>query len=177
MGDATTAQGVLIDSFTRVAEMVPKALHGLSGDDLAHRPGGTGNSIAWLVWHLARIEDAQVIDMAGGEQEWTEGGWYDRSGLTFGADEHGYGHTSAQVDEVAAVTGDLLAGYHAAVHAHTVEYLEGLDPEELGRVVDPNWNPPVTVSVRLVSVVADELQHLGQASYVRGLLGHDGDLE
>jgi hypothetical protein len=37
-------------------------------------------------------------------------------------------------------------------------------------VVDLNWDPPVTLAVRLVSVINDDLQHGGQAAYVRGML-------
>lgn len=40
--------------------------------------------------------------------------------------------------------------------------------DELSRVVDTSWNPPVTVSARLVSIVDDCAQHLGQAAYLRG---------
>ena len=49
-------------------------------------------------------------------------------------------------------------------------YLATLDDDDLDRVVDTRWDPPVTVGVRLVSVIADDLQHVGQAAYVRGLL-------
>jgi hypothetical protein len=42
-------------------------------------------------------------------------------------------------------------------------------PADLDRVVDKRWDPPVTLGVRLVSVVDDDAQHVGQAAYVRGL--------
>jgi len=64
---------------------------------------------------------------------------------------------------------DLLAGYYHAVHKMTLEYIASVSTEELARVVDPNWNPPVTASVRLVSIIDDCAQHLGQAAYVRGI--------
>jgi hypothetical protein len=48
--------------------------------------------------------------------------------------------------------------------------VRSLSEADLTRVVDRNWDPPVTVSVRLVSVIADDLQHVGQAAYVRGIL-------
>jgi hypothetical protein len=41
--------------------------------------------------------------------------------------------------------------------------------DELGRVVDTHWTPPVTASARLVSIVDDAAQHLGQAAYIRGI--------
>ena len=68
----------------------------------------------------------------------------------------------------------LLAGYHADVHALSLRYLHGVDADELARVVDASWDPPVTASVRLVSVLGDCLQHLGQASYVAGLAQRAG---
>jgi hypothetical protein len=40
-------------------------------------------------------------------------------------------------------------------------------------VVDDSWDPPVTVSIRLVSILADDLQHAGQAAYARGVLPQD----
>ena len=66
---------------------------------------------------------------------------------------------------------DLLVGYQDAVHARTLDYLATVDADELGRVVDRRWDPPVTAGARLVSVLGDCLQHLGQASYVKGLPG------
>ena len=80
----------------------------------------------------------------------------------------GYGQNS---DEVAAVTAspNLLLGYHDAVHDETVRFLGGLEAGDLDRIVDERWDPPVTLAVRLVSVVADDLEHAGQAAFVRGL--------
>ena len=64
---------------------------------------------------------------------------------------------------------DLLAGYYHAVHKETLEYLASVSADELARVVDRNWNPPVTASARLVSIIDDAAQHLGQAAYIRGI--------
>ena len=41
---------------------------------------------------------------------------------------------------------------------------------DLERVVDTSWDPPVTLGVRLISVISDDLQHAGQAAYAAGLL-------
>jgi hypothetical protein len=51
----------------------------------------------------------------------------------------------------------------------TLEYVAGVTDEELARIVDENWNPPVTASGRLVSIIDDCAQHLGQAAYIRGI--------
>jgi uncharacterized damage-inducible protein DinB len=165
----TPAQ-LLTDAFERIAEGVPGVVEGLDEDQLTWRPGPDANHIAWLVWHLTRIQDDHVADVAGLEQVWTAQGFYDRFGLPFEPGDTGYGHTSEQVAQVRAPA-ELLTAYLTAVHEQTTAYLAGVTADDLDRVVDTRWDPPVTLGVRLVSVVDDDLQHLGQAAYVRGLLG------
>jgi hypothetical protein len=160
---------LLAEAFGRVHEVVLGAVRGLSEDELAFRPEGRGNSIAWLVWHLTRIQDDHVAAVAGTGQAWTAEGWAGRFGLPFPAGETGYGHTSAEVAAV-RVPADLLTGYYEAVHGHTIKYVQGLGAADLDRVVDEHWDPPVTLGVRLASVISDDLQHGGQAAYLRGLL-------
>jgi uncharacterized damage-inducible protein DinB len=160
---------LLAEAFGRIHGVVLGAVRGLSEEELAFRPEKRCNSIAWLVWHLTRIQDDHVAAVAGTEQAWMAEGWADRFGLPFSPSETGYGHTSAEVAAVRAPA-DLLVGYYEAVHAHTVKYVQGLAEADLDRVVDLNWDPPVTLAVRLVSVINDDLQHGGQAAYVRGML-------
>lgn len=64
----------------------------------------------------------------------------------------------------------MLLDYHRAVVDRSLAYLRGLSAADLDRVVDENWDPPVTLGVRLVSVLDDDFQHAGQAAYVRGLI-------
>ncbi|GAB3828534.1 mycothiol transferase [Kribbella italica] len=161
---------VLIDAFSRIQEVVHETVEGLQDDVLSTRPNDAGNSIAWLVWHLTRIQDDHLADAGGYEQAITADGWHERLGLPFDPSDTGYGHTP---EDVAAVklSASQLTGYYDAVHARSVQYLETLTDDELERVVDKRWNPPVTLGVRLNSVLSDDLQHAGQAAYVRGLLG------
>jgi hypothetical protein len=164
---------LLLDAFGRVRETVEATLDGLDGAALALRPDGTGNSIAWLVWHLGRVEDAQVADVAGREQVWTGQDFVGRFALPLTANDTGYGHSSEQVDAVRAEPG-LLLEYYDAVHRQTVEFLETLSDGDLDRIVDTRWDPPVTLGVRLVSTLADCLQHVGQAAYAKGLKPRQG---
>jgi hypothetical protein len=164
-----TPQVVLDDAFTRIRDNVHGVVAGLSVDQLSWRPDGHGNSIAWLVWHLTRIQDDHVAGVAGSEQVWMSEGWAERFALPFDAGSTGYGHSGDDVSAV-NVDGDLLVGYHDAAHARTAGYLSEIDGGDLDRVVDDRWDPPVTLAVRLVSVVGDDFQHVGQAAYVRGLL-------
>jgi hypothetical protein len=164
-----TVADILTDAFGRVRGVVRQVVKGLTPDQLAWRLDPAANSIAWLVWHLTRIQDDHVADVAGTEQVWTSGGWVERFGLPFHGSATGYGHSA---DEVAAVrvSADLLTDYYDAVHDRTIEFVSGLTDKDLPRIVDPSWDPPVTLGVRLVSVVSDNLQHAGQAAFVRGVL-------
>jgi Protein of unknown function (DUF664) len=110
-----------------------------------------------------------VAGLHGGEQVWKAGGWAKRFDLPLDDADTGYGHGP---EDVAAVVADaqMLLGYFEDVHQRTQRYVAGLSEADLGRVVDRDWDPPVTVGVRLVSVIADDLQHAGQAAYVRGIL-------
>ncbi|GGO73929.1 mycothiol transferase [Nocardioides deserti] len=164
-----TPAELLKESFGRVVESGTAVVDGLSEDQLVHRPAPGTNPIAWLVWHLARVQDDHVAEVAGREQVWTAQGFADRFGLPFERDATGYGQSDEEVGQVRA-SADLLAAYLRAVHEQTVAYLDTTTADDLDRVVDEQWDPPVTLGVRLVSVVNDDTQHVGQAAYVRGLL-------
>jgi hypothetical protein len=161
---------LLLDGFDRISEELRVAVDGLSPDQLAHRIAPGANPIGWLAWHLLRIQDDHVADVAGREQVWTAEGWADRFGLDLDPRATGYGMDDDEVDRVRVPSADLLLGYAEAVSARTAEFLRGVEAEDLDRVVDESWDPPVTLGVRLVSVLSDDLQHVGQAAYVRGLL-------
>ena len=166
-----TPAELLADAFTRIREGVERVVVGLDAEQLAQRPAEGANTVGWLVWHLARVQDDHVADAAGLEQVWTSQGWHERLGLPFEPAETGYGHSAEEVAQVRGVEAEQLLGYLDAVHQQTLRYVEGLAPEDLDRVLDRHWDPPVTLGVRLVSVVNDDTQHLGQAAYARGLLG------
>ena len=169
----TTANQLLIDGFDRVRDTVQQAVEGLDEDRLAFRPDPDANSVAWLAWHLTRVQDDHVAGVAGGEQLWTVGGWVERFGLPFDVGAIGYGQTSEEVGRVRAGA-ELLVAYQDAVHRSTVDYLATLEDADYARVVDDRWDPPVTLAVRLLSVLNDTTQHAGQASYVRGLVDRRG---
>jgi len=165
--DAAT-QELLRDAFTRLIEHVDELTDGLTDDTSNYRPTADANSIAWLIWHSARVQDIQLADVAGAEQVWFRDDWVSRFGLDLPRNDTGYGHDAAKVAKVRAPAG-LLSGYYHAVHKLTVEYIASVTADELSRVVDTNWDPPVTASARLVSIIDDCAQHLGQAAYLRGI--------
>jgi uncharacterized damage-inducible protein DinB len=164
-----TIADVLTDAFERVREDVHATVDGLTDEQLAYRIDGTANSIAWLVWHLARVQDDHVCGAAGTEQAWTADGWAKRFNLPFSDRSIGYGDTSEDVAVVRA-SAELLTAYYDAVHERTLRYVAGLTDADLPRIVDEGWDPPVTLAVRLVSVISDDMEHVGQAAFVRGIL-------
>ncbi|KOT97896.1 MULTISPECIES: mycothiol transferase [Streptomyces] len=164
------AKDILIEGYGRIQEEVHAAVEGLDPDGLNARPAAGANSVAWLVWHLTRVQDDHVADAFGLDQVWLSGEWEKRFGLGLPRDDTGYGHSSAKVAKVRVDSAGLLTGYYDAVHEQTLRALRSLTAQDLERVVDDNWDPPVTLAVRLVSVLSDDLQHVGQAAYVRGLV-------
>ncbi|WP_413760164.1 mycothiol transferase [Streptomyces sp. MMBL 11-3] len=167
------AKDILVEAYGRIKDEVHAAVVGLSADELNARPGGRANSISWLVWHLTRVQDDHVADAFGLEQVWLSQGWADRFALPLDKGDTGYGHSPQQVAEVRVDADDLLTGYYDAVHEQTLRALRDLGADDLNRIVDENWTPAVTLGARLVSVLSDDLQHVGQAAYARGLSTDD----
>ncbi|MBT1098238.1 MULTISPECIES: mycothiol transferase [Streptomyces] len=164
------AKDILIEGYNRIREEVHAAVGGLAPDQLGARPAPGANSVAWLVWHLTRVQDDHIADAFEVDQVWLAQDWQKTFGLDLPRRDTGYGHTPAKVAKVQVDSGDLLTGYYDAVHAQTLDRLRDIAAKDLERVVDERWDPPVTLGVRLVSVLSDDLQHVGQAAYVRGLV-------
>lgn len=163
-----SASELITDGFGRVREVVHDVLAGLSIEDLTFRADERANSIGWLVWHLTRVQDDHVAAAFSLQQVWPEG-WQQRAGLPFAPMEIGYGQDPVEVAHV-RLPAEFLAGYHDATYAQTISAVRNLRDNDLTRVVDHTFDPPVTLGVRLVSIVSDDLQHAGQAAYVRGLV-------
>lgn len=160
---------VLIDEFERIRDAVYPAVSGLSVEELAYRPDSQSNSIAWLMWHLTRVQDQAVSALSGTEPVWLANGWFERFALPLDPSDTGYGHDPETVGTVTSSAAPLL-DYFEDVHQHTVSWVRSLDDTAMSRVLDQASLPPATVESRLVGVIVDDLQHAGQAAYVRGLV-------
>ncbi|MFI9644259.1 DinB family protein [Micromonospora sp. NPDC051925] len=161
---------LLTEVYGQLPDLVRAAVDGLSPDELCRAPGPGANPVGWLIWHLTRIQDQQIAELLGADQIGVTGDWAARFGLSVDPADTGYDHTPEQVAAVRPESAEVLVDYHRAVAERTRKFLAGLRPADLDRVVDENWDPPVTLGVRLVSVASDDLQHVGQAAYVRGLI-------
>jgi uncharacterized damage-inducible protein DinB len=163
---------LLLELFGRIPPLAQGAVDGLDVEQLTTPPGPGRNTIAWLVWHVARVQDSHVAELLDERQLWVTGPWAAQFGLAPDAANSGYGHTAAEVAAVQPERSEALLAYLDAIQSRTSALLARVAPADLDRVVDRSWDPPVTLGVRLVSVADDSLQHLGQAAYLRGLLGY-----
>ncbi len=171
-----TSADLLVDGFGRIRETVSSVLAELAPAQLSFRPGPEANPISWLIWHLTRVQDDHIAAAFGVPQVWSAEGWATRFGLPADSMETGYGHSPARVILIstAVSSAGLLSAYHEATYAQTVKLVSEVTDADLERVVDTRWTPPVTLGVRLVSVLDDDMQHAGQAAYVRGVLLRSG---
>lgn len=163
-------QGVLVDAYGRIRQLVHTAADGLDRPRLTYRPEPGANSIAWLVWHLTRIQDDHVSEIAGQDQVWDTSSWPKELGMAPDPTKLGQGDGPADVAAVSPPDSIALLGYHDEVMDRSLEYLAGVDAVELARIIDDSYTPPVSVGVRLVSVLSDNIQHAGQARYLRGII-------
>lgn len=163
---------LLVELYGRIPPLAREVVEGVEPGRLTEPPRPGANTVAWLVWHLARVADHHVAEVLESDQLWAGGDWAASFGLDPDPSNHGYGHTPDEVASVRPRSPEALLDYLDAVFERTFEMLRGLSPADLDRIVDRRWDPPVTLGVRLVSIADDGLQHVGQAAYLRGLLAH-----
>jgi hypothetical protein len=161
---------LLIDGLGRVRDVVHEVVSGLTAEQLGYRPAPGANSIGWLIWHLTRVQDYSVAEIAGREQVWIAGTWASRFGLPPGYTDTGYGHDADEVGAIWVTSPVPLTDYHDAAYEQSVAFITAITDADLDRIVDEGWDPPVTLGVRLISIIDDDAQHAGQAAYVRGLI-------
>lgn len=164
---------LLIDAYDRADTGCRGILEGIDTDTLHARLTENSNSIAWLVWHIAREQDLQIAHLAGREQVWTADGWAER--FDRGAEDFGFGDSPEQVAAFRVDGPEELLGYLDAVREAAVAYLRTLTADDLAEVIDDSYDPPVTRGVRIVSIIDDAAQHTGQAAFIRGALGWDAE--
>ncbi|MFC2040058.1 DinB family protein [Chloroflexota bacterium] len=166
---------LLLDGYGRIGEEMTRILGGLEVDMLDTMPSLDTNSIGWLAWHISRSQDAQVSALAGSEQLWITEGWHARFNRPKNAEDSGFGHTPADVTTFRSPEPEVILSYYQAVALRTREYILSLTEAEFSRELDePRFQPPPIVGVRIVSIMADGLQHTGQMAYARGLLQGKG---
>ena len=167
-------QQMMAEVYRNMFSELEKVLDRLTTEDLHKRPSPGANPISWLCWHTIRSCDRLLGDAVLGEQLWIKDGWYKKFNRRPDFNETGKGFTDAQVDALKIPDIKTLLEYEKAVKEPLLRYIENLTEKELDREVPASWEPGTTsrVSSRLSGTILN-LQHLGAAEYVRGIIkGH-----
>ena len=167
--------GGIGEVFGHAAEVLGRALDGLTYDELKQQPAGPdSNPIGWLAWHLTRVQDTSVSSLMRKEQAWVAEGWH----AEFGSEPTNIRFSQVTPEEVRTfdpVSVETLVGYWDVVWGHTKTYLATLTPEDLTKLAPPRPNrPDSTVEETLARTCSDNVQHVGQIAYLRGMIRGQG---
>ncbi|MEO8538390.1 MAG: DinB family protein [bacterium] len=145
---------------------------GLSDEQLHFVPEGQSHSIAWCMWHGARIEDLFFQQIFQGKKsEWETGGWAEKTGLP----EKGFG-TGQSTEDAATVHFDSLEafqGYQAKVAELALDFLGSLDDEGLKREVKLGEKTETIGESINLHLVIHLNGHRGEVNLLRGMQGFE----
>jgi hypothetical protein len=124
-------------SHTGLWSFEDETLKGLSGSQMRLIPRNREHSIAWILWHLSRIEDVTMnLLVAGSPQVLLSQGWHERMGI--GTQNTGNDMAAVGTMEFSAkINLGTLRLYRLSVGRQTREIAKQLSPEDLKRKVDP----------------------------------------
>lgn len=159
---------ILDDAASRPAQAALQLRDRLTAESLNARLGEQDNSVAWLLWHTGREIDVQLAALSGIEEVWAAGGFAERTGIGAAGEGIGYGHTPEQARAIRTEDAGPLLAYLVAATDALRAYIRALDVDALDEVIDSAGDPPVTRGVRLVSIIDDAAQHVGQAAFALG---------
>jgi uncharacterized damage-inducible protein DinB len=150
-------------------EGLKKAVDGLTPAELRWQPTLTSNTISWIVWHMARVEDRWVNRvLRGGDELWIRDGWHEKFGMA--GEAHGYGETEAQVRAMPEVAMSDLLAYFDAVRQSTLAHLEQMTSADVEATYAHPRRTGITGAWILGHILVEESQHLGQVGYIRGMI-------
>ena len=168
-------QQMFINAYERVTLVLKQSLEGLTVDELNTQVRPDCNSIGWIAWHLTRVQDRAISDLSGEEQLWTKDRWHAKFNRPPDAKDTGFGHTSEDAAGFKSPDVPTMIAYHHAVAERSKQYLSSLSEADLDREFNNPRSP--TYGARLVAVISDNLQHVGQVAYLHGVLKGKGWLD
>ena len=161
-----------LETVGRADVTLKRAMEGLTDAELRQQVAGPqSNPIGWLVWHLTRTRDSIVANFSGTKTLW-ETEWAAKLGMD--ANPPQYKPEDVHTFDPKSV--DLLMGFFGAVEKHTADIVGKLNDADLERMVQPmvQGRPPASVAARLGVILNDNIQHIGQVAYLRGMLREQG---
>jgi len=169
------AKELLLRSLNQSQEYLTKyGLDGLTQEEVAWSLGPECNSIAFILWHIARVEDIFVRRHCQRKEELYEAeGWWEKLGTParetgYGYRESGYGYTVEQLQAWPVPKLETLRGYADSVRNHTLAFLERLSSEKLDEMPWPD-RPLDSIGAALCHMSTEIALHVGQITYLRGM--------
>lgn len=165
-----SAVGYMKQSLAFIHGSYRQAAEGLSPEQLHFVPEGESHSIAWIIWHGARVEDLIVQQVIKGEpQEWDAAGWAERTGLP--AKGFGTGQSTDDARAVRIDNYDEFARYAARVAALTQTYLSSLSDDDLERELTVGQRTESVGQAVTLHLVTHLNGHRGEINLLRGMMG------
>lgn len=143
-------------------------LEGLTDAELYWQASLETNTIVWLVWHMARVEDNWINGViAGGDSVWDSGGWAAKTGIT--SEGNGYSNTMDEVRVLPEVAVSDLLDYYDDVRDAAFEVIDGMSEQDVSNEYS-HRKGTITWGWILGHVIVEESQHLGQVALIRGII-------
>ena len=147
-----------------------RALDGLSEDELSWRPALESNTIDWMVWHMARVED-NLINVVLQHQSpiWKRDGWGERTGIPYTGARAGM--TMDEIHSMGRINVPKVMEYYRSVRSQTSHYFRKvMQEDDLFRVIEHTNFRGWTGARILGRLLCEEAAHLGQVEYLRGMM-------
>ena len=159
------AKDVVLSSLEQSWGYLTGALDGLTQEEAAWSPSPECNSIAFILWHTARVEDFFVNRIIKREQALYEAeGWQEK----LGTPDKAYGFTAEELQTWSVPKLEDLRNYANAVREKTLVFINSLPPEKLDEVPRPDRSPD-SIGTSLGHMSTEIALHVGQICYLRGV--------
>jgi len=161
------AKELILMSLEQSQGYLNKALDGLTQEEAAWRPNAECNSIAFILWHMTRVEDFFVNRVIQRENELYEAeGWREKLGTP--PKETGYQYAAEQLQTWPVPQLEVLRGYASSVIEKTLAFLKSVPPQKLSEVPHPDRSPD-SIGATLGHISTEIALHVGQIAYLRGV--------
>ena len=161
------AKEMILKSLEQSQGYLATALDGLTQEEVSWSPGVECNSIAFILWHMTRVEDFFVNRVIRRQTELYEAeGWREKLGIPAGGT--GYHYTVEQLQAWPVPKLEVLRGYTNSVREKTLAFLQSVTAEKLSEVARPDRSSD-TIGALLSRASTEIALHVGQIAYLRGV--------
>lgn len=165
----------ILHSFNESESALTKAVEGLTQEELIRQPQPGANHIAFILWHMVRVEDWFFHYMFQHvPQLWESERFYDKMNLPEDPRITGFGYTAEQVSSFPYVQLRDLMAYSKAVRAETIHYLHNLDSTKFDEIVKSRLFGEVSIGHLISHLLVELAQHIGQIAYIREIVKEQG---